>query len=179
MSKKNKKERKFLKGFKEFISRGSVLDLAVGVIIATAFTKIVNSLVKDLLMPLIAAIFGESSFEGLYVVLRGSDPLSPAVISGIEKAGAVLYYGRFIQAIIDFLIIAFVIYVFIIVLIKGTQKRIQEMKEKEEEKKEEPVVIPADIQLLTQIRDSLNTIENQNKKIEFLQKELNDIKNAK
>ena len=171
MARKEKKakdpnKKGFLQGFKEFISKGSVIDLAVAVVIGGAFGAIVNSMVKDIIMPPIAALFGENGFEQLYWVIKGNDPASEAVVSGAEKAGAVMYYGNFIQTIINFLIIAFFIYVVFIVIIKGAQRRVEERKaaeqaaledEQPEEEPKEPEV-PADIQLLTEIRDQLKDL---------------------
>ncbi|NLB85303.1 MAG: large conductance mechanosensitive channel protein MscL [Acholeplasmataceae bacterium] len=169
MKKKNKEG--FFQGFKKFISRGNVLDLAVGVVIGGAFGKIVSSLVNHIIMPLIAAIFGGKGVEGLYLVIRGNSPTDPNVIAGLEPVGAVLYYGEFLQTIIDFLIIAFFIYLFIVVIIQGSMKRAAEKKaellaqnqpEEEPEPEPEPVV-PEDIQLLTEIRDQLRTLNEQKK----------------
>ena len=89
--------RKFFKEFKEFISRGSVIDLAVGIVVGTAFTAIVTSLVNDILMPLIVAIFGKGDVSELSVTLNNS----------------VIAYGAFIQAIINFLLVSFFIFLII------------------------------------------------------------------
>lgn len=89
---------KTLQEFKEFISKGNVLDMAVGVIIGGAFGKIVSSLVEDIIMPLISGILGKADFKDLSVTLGD---------------GSVLKYGSFIQNIVDFLIIAFVIFIFV------------------------------------------------------------------
>lgn len=100
-----------LKEFKEFISRGNVLDMAVGVIIGGAFGKIVTSLVSDLLMPLIGLLLGGLDFSQLYLALDGNSYESLAVA---EEAGAAVFkYGAFIQNIIDFLIIAFCIFMIV------------------------------------------------------------------
>lgn len=168
--KKRKKEGFFL-GFKNFIARGNVLDLAVGVVVGGAFGKIVSSLVNHIIMPLITAIFGGKGVGELYVVLKGNSPADPDVIAGLKPVGAVLYYGEFIQAIIDFLIISFFIYLVIVVIIQGSMKRAAEKKaellaehepEVEPEPEPEPVV-PEDIQLLTEIRDQLRTLNKQEK----------------
>lgn len=168
MAKKRKDSNKpgFLEGFKNFISKGSVVDLAIGVIIGAAFGAIVTSLVNDVIMPPIAALFGDKGFDQYYWVIKGLDPLDPLVLDGTAKVGAVMYYGKFIQTIVNFLIIAFVIYVVFVVVIKGAQKRADERKAELQAKNAppvEPIVepepeIPADIQLLTEIRDQLTDL---------------------
>ncbi|MBQ6130624.1 large-conductance mechanosensitive channel protein MscL [Candidatus Saccharibacteria bacterium] len=99
-----KKEPKVIKEFKEFINRGSVVDLAVGIIVGGAFTSIVNSLVNDVVMPVISMIIGGFDFTNLKITI-------PAYVSGIEPA--TINYGNFIQALINFLIIAFVIFLIV------------------------------------------------------------------
>ena len=103
------------KDFKEFIKRGSVMDLAVGVIIGAAFGKIVGSLVDDVLMPVIGKITGGMDFSGLFVALDGK---SYATLAEAKKATATLAYGSFITAIINFLLIAFVVFL----LVKQVQR---------------------------------------------------------
>ena len=121
----------FIKEFKEFISRGSVIDLAVAVVIGGAFTKIVNSLVDDIIMPIIGVIIGGINFENLMITVGTAE----------------IKYGMFIQAIVNFLLIALVIFSII--------KSINQFKKKEEEKPEEPEKPSEDIVLLTEIRDLL------------------------
>ena len=125
-----------LKEFKEFISKGNVVDLAVGVIIGGAFGKIVTSLVNDIIMPLIGVIIGGINFTNL----------------SIKIGESVIAYGSFIQNIIDFLIIAACIFVFVKFVNKLTN--LNKVEAKEEQKKEEPKVAE-DIKLLTEIRDLL------------------------
>lgn len=154
--KKDPNKKGFLQGFKEFISKGSVIDLAIAVIIGGAFGAIVSSFVNDIVMPPIAALLGETAFDELVWVLRW------ATVDGVEVPAVVMHYGRFIQTIINFLIIAFVIYVVFIVIIKGAQKRVEARRaagepEVEPEPEPEPV-IPEDIQLLTEIRDQLRDL---------------------
>ncbi len=130
----------FIKEFKEFAMKGNVMDMAVGVIIGGAFGKIVTSLVDDVLMPIIGMISGGIDLSGLeYKVML------PAVDGGEPVAGAVLKYGAFIQNIIDFLIIAFCIFL----MIKAMNKIMP--------KKEEPAAPagPTQEELLTDIRDLL------------------------
>ena len=127
--------------FKEFISRGSVIDLAVGIIVGGAFTAIVNSLVNDMLMPLIGWIFGGIDFTSLKYVI------TPATA---EAAEAAIYYGNFIQSIVNFLLIAFTIFM----LIKGIN-RFRRKKDAEPEPEPEPEQPAQDVLLLQEIRDLL------------------------
>ena len=130
----------FISEFKEFAMKGNVMDMAVGVIIGGAFGKIVSSLVDDVLMPLIGMLTGGIDLSGLsYKVML------PAVDGGEPIAGATLKYGAFIQNIIDFLIIAFCIFL----MIKAMNKLMP--------KKEEPAAPagPTQEELLTEIRDLL------------------------
>lgn len=120
----------FMAEFKEFINKGNVMDMAVGVIIAGAFGKIVTALVDNILMPIVGMLLGGVNFSKLAVTV----------------GDASIVYGAFIQAIIDFLIISFVIFVLV--------KNINKLK-KEEPAEEEPEETPADIALLTEIRDLL------------------------
>lgn len=129
------------KEFKEFAMKGNVLDLAVGVIIGGAFGKIVTSLVNDIIMPLVGILLGGVNFSDLKYVITPANGDIP------ESA---LMYGAFIQSIVDFLIIAFSIFLFI--------KLINSMKRKEvveEEEEEEEVKAPTEVELLEEIRDLL------------------------
>ena len=139
-----KKQSGFAKEFKEFITRGNVMDMAVGVIIGGAFTAIVTSLVNDMLMPIIGALFGGINFSDLKVVLR-------AATETTEEAA--IRYGSFIQAIVNFLLVALCIF-FIVKTINKMHKKPEEAPAPEPEPEPEPVV-PEDIQLLTEIRDLL------------------------
>ncbi|MBP3284581.1 MAG: large-conductance mechanosensitive channel protein MscL [Clostridia bacterium] len=132
------KTKGFIHEFKEFISRGNVVDLAVGMIIGSAFTSIVKSLVSDIIMPAIGFLIGGLQFTDYKWVL------SPATETEAEVA---IMYGSFIQQAVDFLIIAFVIFCMI--------KMITRFRKKEEEKAEEVAPTPEDIKLLTEIRDLL------------------------
>jgi large conductance mechanosensitive channel len=101
----------FLKEFKEFAVKGNVIDLAVGVIIGGAFGKIVTSLVNDVIMPVLTLITGNESFKNLFIALDGNKYES---ITLAEEAGApLLHYGLFISNVVDFLIIALVIFIFV------------------------------------------------------------------
>ena len=134
---------KFFDEFKKFISRGNVVDMAVGVVVGTAFTKIVNSLVADVITPAISVITGKVNFSTLkYVITEATETTAENAIK----------YGSFIQAVIDFLIIAVV--VFIMVKTINTAKARLE-KKKEEIKAEEPPKPSNEELLLTEIRDLL------------------------
>jgi large conductance mechanosensitive channel len=135
----------FFKEFKEFAMRGNVLDMAVGIVIGAAFTAIVNSLVKDVIMPPIGLLTGGLDFSNLFISLRGGDF---ATLAAAEAAGApVLRYGVFINAVINFLIVAFAIFILI--------KQVNRFKRKEETAPAAPPPPPADVVLLTEIRDLL------------------------
>ncbi len=129
--------------FKEFALKGNVMDLAVGVIIGGAFGKIVDSLVGDLIMPVVSKIFGGLDFSSYYIALAGQAAGLP--LAEAKKAGAVLAYGNFITIALNFVILAFVIFMMV--------KQMNRMK------KEAPPTPPAapaeDIVLLREIRDSL------------------------
>lgn len=143
----------FFAEFKEFISRGNVMDLAVGMIVGSAFTAIVNSLVNHIVMPIIGTIIGGINFDNLKIVITPADEAA-----GIAEAA--ICYGSFIQAIVNFLIIAFVIFVVV--------RSMNKFRAKLEAKKaaeaaaaapaEEPAAEPAPTKeelLLTEIRDLL------------------------
>jgi large conductance mechanosensitive channel len=105
-----------LKGFRDFVMRGNVIDLAVAVIIGAAFTKIVNSLVEDIIMPPIGLLLGNVDFSNLFVVLKeGSKAAAPyATLAEAKAAGAVtLNYGLFLTTLVSFLIVAFVVYMMV------------------------------------------------------------------
>lgn len=124
--------KKQLDGFKEFIAKGNVIDLAVGVIIGSAFGKIVSSIVDDILMPLIGIIIGGVNFTSL----------------SVKIGDAVITYGNFIQNVIDFLIIALCVYFMINIINKVTSKMKKEEKKEEAKKSDE-------VALLEEIRDLL------------------------
>lgn len=139
------REHKILGEFKKFITRGNVMDMAVGIIIGTAFTAIVNSLVKDILMPFIGWIVGGTNFTDLKIVI------SEATEQTTEVA---ILYGNFIQRIIDFLIIALVVF-FLVRTINKMRERIEARRKVEEVPAAAPPATPPDIILLTEIRDLL------------------------
>ncbi|WP_219212660.1 large conductance mechanosensitive channel protein MscL [Variovorax boronicumulans] len=136
-----------LKEFREFAIKGNVIDLAVGVIIGAAFGKIVDSLVGDVIMPLAGLVFGKLDFSNLFLVL-GTVPAGVANnLADLKKAGVpVLAYGNFITIAVNFLILAFIIFMMV--------KQINRLRKKEEAA---PAVAapPEDIALLREIRDSL------------------------
>jgi large conductance mechanosensitive channel len=135
--------------FKEFISRGNVIDLAVGIIVGSAFTAIVNSIVNDLLTPVIGFIIGGINFEGIKLVLK------PAV-EGVSEEVAI-YFGRFLQRTVDFVIIAAVVFL-LVKFVNRLRRKKEEAKEaaKETPKEEpEPPGPSEEVLLLTEIRDLL------------------------
>ena len=143
-----------LKEFKEFIARGNVIDLAVGVVIGGAFTSIVNSLVNDIIMPFVSLITGGIDFSNWFVALNGE---SYETLEAAKEAGAAtLNYGNLISVIINFIIVAFVIFLVIKAINKASEKA-KKLAKKEEEKKaaaEAPVKSP-ELQALEEIRDLL------------------------
>ncbi|PTX14941.1 large conductance mechanosensitive channel [Pontibacter mucosus] len=138
-----------MKEFKEFAMRGNVMDLAIGIIIGGAFTGIVNSVVNDLVMPVVGKAVGNMDFSNLYVPLSSEVPTGLA-LEEARKIGAVFAYGNFITVLLNFLILAFIIFL----IVKG----INSLKR---QKAAAPSVPPAPTKeevLLTEIRDSLHHI---------------------
>ena len=136
-----------LKEFREFAIKGNVIDLAVGVIIGAAFGKIVDSLVGDVIMPVASLVFGKLDFSNLFLVLGTVPPGVANNVADIKKAGIpVLAYGNFITIAVNFLILAFIIFIMV--------KQVNRLRKKEEAA---PAVAapPEDIALLREIRDSL------------------------
>ena len=136
----------FVKEFKEFAMKGNVMDMAVGVIIGGAFGKIVSSLVDDILMPIIGKLTGNVSFVDLFVTLGDGEYSSLAAAK--EAGAAVFAYGQFIQNVVDFLIVAFCIFL----MLKGINKL---NRKKEEEPAPEEPKGPTQEELLAEIRDLL------------------------
>ncbi|NJN64166.1 MAG: large-conductance mechanosensitive channel protein MscL [Acidobacteria bacterium] len=124
--------------FKAFAMRGNVVDMAVGIIIGGAFGKIVSSVVSDVIMPPIGVMLGGVDFTGLKVTIQEAAGEIPAVT---------INYGNFVQQVVDFIIVAFAIFL----LVKGMNA----LKKKEEEAPAAPPEVPADVALLTEIRDLL------------------------
>lgn len=154
--------RKFLQEFQAFISRGNVLDLAVAVIIGAAFSSIVNSLVKDIINPLVGFIVGRPDFTNLFVVLRRPENYVGAeTYEALTKAGATVFgYGAFLTAVVNFVLLAFVIFLLIKFVTQTRQKLERLVEEKKEEVKEKtPDPIPENVLLLREIRDLLKESE--------------------
>lgn len=138
----------FVKEFKEFAVKGNVMDLAVGVIIGGAFGKIIDSVVKDLVMPIVSAIIGQPDFSQLYVVLKGEVPANTALEEARKiPETAIFAYGNFITVAINFLLLALVIFL----MVKG----INSLKRKEEVATSAPPAPTKEEVLLTEIRDLL------------------------
>jgi len=129
--------------FKEFAVKGNAMDLAVGVIIGGAFGKIVNSIVGDLIMPVVGKIFGGLDFSAYYVPLAGQAAGLP--LAEAKKLGAVFAYGNFITILVNFIILAFIIFMMV--------KQMNRLKK--EEPAPPPAAPPEEVQLLREIRDSL------------------------
>ena len=139
--------KKFISEFKEFIMRGNVLDMAVGVIIATAFGKITTSLVNDLFMPFISWLFGTRDMSALNLIAR------PEIVENGEvvQEAIVIGFGSFLAVVIDFILIAFVVFL----LLKFFNKARDMTKKKEEEVKEEAPAAPTTEELLGEILEEL------------------------
>lgn len=138
-----------LKEFQEFIAKGNVMDLAVGVIIGGAFALIVSSLTNDLIMPIVGAVFGGFDFSNYFVPL--SADVTAASLEAAREQGAVLAYGNFVTVVLNFLILAFIIFL----MVKMVNNLRAQLEKAEEEAPAEPAAPAADIQLLTEIRDLL------------------------
>lgn len=136
-----------LKEFKEFIARGNVMDMAVGIIMGAAFTAIVTSMVGDLIMPLVGMATSGVDFSDKFIALDGTEYAS---LKAAQEAGApVMTYGKFVNAVINFVIVAFCIFL----LVKGVNN-LKRKAEEEPESADTPPP-PKDIALLTEIRDLL------------------------
>ena len=129
------------KEFREFAVKGNAMDLAVGVIIGGAFGKIVNSIVEDLIMPVVSRLFGGLDFSNYFIPLAGQ---TATTLADAKKAGAVFAYGSFLTATLSFLILAFVIFIMV--------KQINRLKSEAPPAPEAP---PEDVLLLRDIRDAL------------------------
>ena len=136
-----------LKEFKTFIMKGNVMDLAVGVIIGGAFATIVKSLTNDVIMPIVGALFGGIDFSNYFTPL--SDSVTATSLEAAREQGAVLAYGSFITAAVNFLILGFIIFLLV--------RAINTMMRKEEEAPSKPPAPPAQEVLLGEIRDILKT----------------------
>jgi large conductance mechanosensitive channel len=132
----------FATEFKEFATKGNVMDLAVGVIIGGAFGKIVSSLVEDVIMPIVGKIFGGLDFNNYFIPLSGQ---TATVLAEAKKQGAVLAYGSFITVVLNFIILAFIIFLMV--------KQVNRLKR--EAPPPAPAPTPEEVLLLREIRDSL------------------------
>jgi large conductance mechanosensitive channel len=130
--------------FKEFAVKGNVMDLAVGVIIGAAFGKIVDSVVNDLIMPLVSKATGGLDFSNYFIPLAGQ---TSTVLADAKKAGAVFAYGNFITVAINFIILAFIIFLMV--------KQINKLKKAQPPVVAAPAPTPEDVMLLREIRDAL------------------------
>lgn len=143
-----------LKEFREFAIKGNVVDLAVGVIIGAAFSKIVDSLVGDVIMPLVGRVFGSLDFSSMFVVL-GHVPAGVALtLADLKKAGVpVLAYGNFMTIVVNFILLAFIIFMMV--------SAINRLRARHEADKQAgvapPVEPPEDVKLLREIRDALTS----------------------
>ncbi|SDI86766.1 large conductance mechanosensitive channel protein MscL [Lutimaribacter saemankumensis] len=137
--------------FRDFIAKGNVMDMAVGIIIGAAFTAIVTSLVGDLINPIIGLFTGGLDFTNNYVVLAGQVPDGASLEAAREAGAAVFAYGAFLMAVINFLIIAFVVFM----LVRYVNKVKDAATKKEEAPAEEAPAGPSELDILMEIRDAL------------------------
>ena len=137
-----------LREFREFAVKGNVVDLAVGVIIGAAFAKIVDSLVADVVMPMIAAVIGRVDFSNLFLVLGHTPPGTPMTLDALKKAGVpVLAYGNFLTIAVNFVLLAFIIFIMI--------KQINRLRRETPPAAPAVAAPPEELVLLREIRDSL------------------------
>jgi len=135
-----------LKEFKDFINRGNVVDLAVGVVIGAAFSRIVSSIVDDVVMPPIGRLMGNLDFSNFYLSL--SEKVPPGLpLADARKLGPVLAWGNFLTVVLNFVIVAFCIFLLV--------KAVNRLKRREAEKPAEPATDPKEVLLLQEIRDLL------------------------
>ena len=134
-----------VKEFIEFALKGNVMDLAVGVIIGAAFGKIVDSIVGDLIMPVVGAIFGKIDFSNMFIILGNVPAGTGSTLDALKKAGVpVLAYGNFITVAVNFIILAFIVFMLV--------KQVNRMKK---DTPAAPAATPEDVVLLREIRESL------------------------
>ena len=137
-----------IKEFKEFAVKGNVMDLAVGVIIGAAFGKIVDSVVSDLIMPIVGAVFGKIDFSNLFIVLGNVPAGTATTLDALKKAGVPVFaYGNFITVAVNFTILAFIIFLMV--------KQINRLKSEVPAPAPAPAATPEDVVLLREIRDAL------------------------
>ncbi|AGT07526.1 large conductance mechanosensitive channel protein MscL [Paracoccus aminophilus] len=140
-----------IKEFKEFIARGNVIDLAVGIIIGAAFTAIVSSLVADIINPIIGLLTGGTDFSSHYFVLKGDVPANASLDVARKTGASIFAYGSFLSAVINFLIIAWAVFL----LVKGVNKLQSATNRKKEEEAAAAPAGPSQEEILLQIRDEL------------------------
>ncbi len=147
--------KKFFHDFKEFAMKGNVLDMAVGVVIGAAFKEIINALVNNIITPFIVLLTGKNSLEALKWVIK---PESLNAAGEVVDPGVAVEYGIFLQAIVDFIIIAFCIFV-VLRIMMNAQKKLDALRhKKEEEAVEEPAApVEDEVSLLKEIRDALKS----------------------
>jgi large conductance mechanosensitive channel len=137
---------RFVSEFREFAVKGNAMDLAVGVIIGAAFGKIVDSIVKDLIMPIVGAVFGGFDFSNLFLPLDGVPEGVAMTLAGLREANVPVFaYGNFLTILLNFIILAFIVFILV--------KQINRLKK--EAPPVPPAATPEDIVLLREIRDSL------------------------
>jgi len=137
----------FMSEFREFAMKGSVVDLAVGVIIGGAFGKIVDSAVNDLIMPIVGRVLGRVDFTNLFIPLSDVPAGTPQTLDALRKAGVPVFaYGNFITIAINFIILAFIIFLMV-----------KQMNKLKKQTPAAPAATPEDVLLLREIRDSLKT----------------------
>jgi large conductance mechanosensitive channel len=145
-----------LKEFRDFIAKGNVMDLAVGIIIGAAFTAIVNSLVQDLINPLIGLVVGGIDFTSMYWVMSGEVPEGAGLEAARASGAAIFAYGAFVTAVIEFLIIAWVVFM----LVKAVN-RIRAVAEKPDDVEPEVSTGPSELDVLIDIRDQMRAQNSQ------------------
>ena len=134
--------------FRTFAMRGNVIDLAVGVIIGAAFGKIVDSIVNDLIMPVVGRVVGKLDFSNMFVMLADPPPGVPHTLDALKKAGVPVFaYGNFLTIVVNFVILAFIIFLMV--------KFINKLRQPQAAAPAEPAPTPEDVLLLREIRDSL------------------------
>ena len=135
--------------FKEFAVKGNVIDLAVGVIIGAAFGKIVDSVVSDLILPIVGAVVGKIDFSNLFIVLGTVPPGTASTLDALKKAGVPVFaYGNFVTVAVNFMILAFIIFLMV--------KQINRLKRNQPAPVVVAVQTPEEVMLLREIRDSLS-----------------------
>ena len=140
-----------IKEFRDFIAKGNVMDLAVGIIIGAAFTAIVNSLVVDLINPILGLMTGGIDFTDKYIALSGNVPDGASLAAARDSGAAIFAYGAFAMAVLNFLIVAWAVFL----LVKGVNRLQRTVKREEEAKEAVAPSGPSQEELLAQIRDLL------------------------